>query len=41
MQFYGQFLLDEFNLEQIKSGDGWWANKWGLQLGAKYVNAFG
>src|SRR5687767_5426000 len=40
-QFYGQFLLDEFNLEQIKSGDGWWANKWGLQLGAKYVNAFG
>jgi len=41
VQFYGQFLFDEFNLEQIKSGDGWWANKWGLQLGAKYVNAFG
>src|SRR6187397_1288919 len=41
MQFYGQFLLDEFNLEQVKSGDGWWANKWGLQLGAKYINAFG
>jgi len=41
VQFYGQFLLDEFNLEQIKSGDGWWANKWGLQLGAKYINAFG
>src|SRR6187549_1991658 len=41
MQVYGQFLLDEFNLEQVKSGDGWWANKWGLQLGAKYVNAFG
>src|SRR6187431_986007 len=41
MQFYGQFLLDEFNLEQVKSGDGWWANKWGLQIGAKYINAFG
>ena len=41
VQFYGQFLFDEFNLEQIKSGDGWWANKWGLQLGAKYINAFG
>jgi hypothetical protein len=41
VQFYGQFLLDEFNLEQIKSGNGWWANKWGLQLGAKYINAFG
>ena len=41
VQLYGQFLLDEFNLEQVKSGNGWWANKWGLQLGAKYVNAFG
>jgi hypothetical protein len=39
-QFYGQFLLDEFNLEQIKRNDGWWANKWGLQLGAKYIDAF-
>jgi hypothetical protein len=41
LQFYGQFLLDEFNLEQIRKNDGWWANKWGLQLGAKYINAFG
>src|SRR5687768_1473097 len=40
VQFYGQFLLDEFNLSQIRKGDGWWANKWGLQLGAKYINAF-
>ena len=41
VQFYGQFLLDEFNLKEIKNGNGWWANKWGLQLGAKYINAFG
>ncbi len=41
VQFYGQFLLDEFNLQQIRKYDGWWANKWGLQLGAKYINAFG
>jgi hypothetical protein len=41
VQLYGQFLLDEFNLEQIKKNNGWWANKWGLQLGAKYINAFG
>jgi hypothetical protein len=41
VQLYGQFLLDEFNLKEIKKNDGWWANKWGLQLGAKYVNAFG
>lgn len=41
VQVYGQFLLDEFNLKEIKKNDGWWANKWGLQLGAKYINAFG
>ncbi|HET6769856.1 MAG TPA: hypothetical protein VFH08_20750 [Chitinophagaceae bacterium] len=41
LQLYGQFLLDEFNLKEIKKNDGWWANKWGLQLGAKYINAFG
>jgi hypothetical protein len=41
VQFYGQFLLDEFNLKEIKKNDGWWGNKWGLQLGAKYINAFG
>ncbi|MGG9970369.1 hypothetical protein ACQ33O_01140 [Ferruginibacter sp. SUN002] len=40
-QFYGQFLLDEFKLSKIKEGKGWWANKWGLQLGAKYIDAFG
>jgi hypothetical protein len=41
VQLYGQFLLDEFNLQQIKDDDTWWANKWGLQLGAKYINALG
>ena len=41
VQLYGQFLLDEFNLKEIKNNDGWWANKWGLQFGAKYINAFG
>ncbi len=40
-QFYTQFLLDEFNLGQIRKRDGWWANKWALQLGAKYIDAFG
>ena len=41
VQLYGQFLLDEFNFQQIKDDDTWWANKWGLQVGAKYVNALG
>ncbi|MEO6722763.1 MAG: capsule assembly Wzi family protein [Ferruginibacter sp.] len=40
LQFYGQFLLDEFKIDQIKSNTGWWANKWGLQLGLKYIDAF-
>ena len=40
-QVYGQFLLDEFNLTEIRKGSGWWANKFGLQLGAQYVDAFG
>lgn len=41
LQFYGQFLLDEFNFEEIKNNDGWWGNKWGIQLGTKYINALG
>lgn len=39
-QFYGQLLLDEFKLSEIKSNKGWWANKFGYQLGAKYIDAF-
>ena len=37
---YGQFVLDEFKFNEV-FGDppGWWANKFGVQLGAKYFNA--
>ena len=41
LQLYGQFLLDEFQLNTIKNDPTNWANKWGLQLGAKYIDAFG
>lgn len=41
IQIYGQLLLDEFNLTEIKAGNGWWANKFSMQLGAKYIDAFG
>lgn len=41
IQLYGQLLLDEFLLSEIKNNRGWWANKWGIQLGAKYTDAFG
>lgn len=39
-QFYGQFLLDEFIAKQITKNNGYWANKYAYQLGAKYVDAF-
>jgi hypothetical protein len=39
-QLYGQLTLDEFLLSEIKANRGWWANKWGIQLGGKYINAF-
>lgn len=33
--FYGQLMLDEFKLNEIKSGNGWWANKHAFQIGLK------
>jgi hypothetical protein len=39
-QFYAQFMLDEFVLKEIRNGNGWWANKFGIQAGAKYIDAF-
>lgn len=41
MQFYGQFLLDEFILSEIKNNSTSWVNKYGIQAGVKYVDAFG
>ena len=32
---YSQIILDEFLLEEVKAGNGWWANKYGIQLGLK------
>lgn len=40
INFYGQFLVDEFSLNDIKAGEKSWKNKFGYQLGAKYYNAF-
>lgn len=39
-QVYGQLVLDEFKLGEIRARRGWWANKFGYQLGAKYIDAF-
>jgi len=40
LQLYGQFLFDEFKPKDFFSNDGFWANKWAMQMGAKYFNAF-
>jgi hypothetical protein len=40
LNFYGQFLLDEFSLGDVKAGDNSWKNKFAYQLGIKYFNAF-
>lgn len=41
INLYAQFLLDEFSLGDMKSGEKSWKNKFGYQLGAKYYHAFG
>ncbi|MEO5647516.1 MAG: hypothetical protein ABIQ56_04080, partial [Chitinophagaceae bacterium] len=41
LQFYGQFLLDEFQLSELTKSRGYWANKYGIQGGIKYIDAFG
>ncbi len=38
---YGQWIFDEFRLDQIQAGEGWWANKWSGQIGLKYIDALG
>ena len=38
--FYGQFLINEFNTKEFFSKNGYWSNKWGLQAGLNYFDAF-
>jgi len=40
LSFYGQFVIDEFVLKELKAGNGWWANKFALQGGLKYIDVF-
>lgn len=41
LSLYGQFMLDEFVIDNIRDGNGWWANKFAVQLGGRYVDALG
>ncbi len=41
LSLYGQLTLDEFLLDNLREGNGWWANKFGVQLGGEYIDVFG
>ena len=41
VSIYGQFAISEINFNERFSGKGWWGNKEALQLGVKYIDAFG
>ncbi|MFK7934904.1 MAG: hypothetical protein AB8G22_15450 [Saprospiraceae bacterium] len=41
-QIYGQLMLDEFKFDELfVEQRGWWGNKYAIQAGAKYIDAFG
>ena len=39
-QLYGQLLLDEFLLKEVKAQKGWWGNKQAFQVGFKSFDLF-
>ncbi len=41
ISIYGQAVLNEFKIEEIRSGKGWWGNKEAFQLGFKYIDLIG
>ncbi len=42
VQFYAQLQMDEFKFNELFiDRRGWWANKYGIQLGLKYIDVFG
>ena len=38
---YGQFIIDEFKIAEIRAGNGWWANKYAGQIGFKVYDVLG
>ncbi|MEZ5058291.1 MAG: hypothetical protein R2879_14750 [Saprospiraceae bacterium] len=40
-QLYGQWMFDEFKFDELTANTGWWANKFGWQLGLKYMDVLG
>ncbi len=40
VSLYGQFLVDEFIVSNVKNDKGNWTNKFAFQVGGKFINAF-
>ena len=40
LQFYAQLLFNEFRYKELTSSKKWYGNKWGIQAGGKYFDAF-
>lgn len=38
VSIYGQFVLDEFNFKNMVKRNRWWANKYAMQVGLKYID---
>lgn len=38
---YGQLVLDELRTSEVFSGNGWWGNKFGYQIGLKHFDLLG
>ena len=38
VQLYGQANFDEFYFSELRKGRGWWANKYAIQFGVKYID---
>jgi hypothetical protein len=38
---YGQIMLDEFKIDEVRSGEGWWGNKQAFQLGLRSMKLAG
>lgn len=36
---YGQLTLDELKIDEYRNNQGWWANKYGAQIGVKIIDA--
>lgn len=40
INLYGQWIIDEFSINDVTGGEKSWKNKFGYQIGLKYYNAF-